>query len=404
MTEFKLSYTANEINRKLGKVDSLVSTVNGVTPDENGNVNIDVGSTGGIIDVIELPTENINESAFYRLLTAKFVSSYTIDGWTCYCVNGLPTVGESVSTDMVNITGYYNLPDNEVYGYADENISAVGGIPVGWYPIGVLGQAFNVTWGGVITDVDDIDDSVKVLLSYDFYIYKNGWSLVPFAYEKQPKFDITWDGDMTGRSALDMSMLGYNQGVYFVKVSDIIPTVDEVVGGSYKGVWHNEDGFNDNDFIYDNDLNTTTYPGAFIIGDFITVLYDADTLSNALGIPTGIYTNGVYFWIYTDVADGGHITRFTAPTKIIKIDEKFLPDMSVDISSLGLHSVATTGNYNSLNNRPTIYTDVIRYGVSNQGLSSTYKSNVRNNIDVYSRSEVDTKIAEAIGTAIGGSY
>lgn len=46
MAEYKLSYTAKEIDEKLGKVDALVASVNGVTPDENGNVNISVGSGG----------------------------------------------------------------------------------------------------------------------------------------------------------------------------------------------------------------------------------------------------------------------------------------------------------------------------------------------------------------------
>lgn len=39
-TEYKLSYTATEIDEKLGKVDSLVSTINGIAPDENGNVEL----------------------------------------------------------------------------------------------------------------------------------------------------------------------------------------------------------------------------------------------------------------------------------------------------------------------------------------------------------------------------
>lgn len=37
-TEFKLPYTASEINQKLGKIDSLVATINGNAPDSNGNV------------------------------------------------------------------------------------------------------------------------------------------------------------------------------------------------------------------------------------------------------------------------------------------------------------------------------------------------------------------------------
>lgn len=41
MAEFKLPYTANEISEKLGKVDNLVATVNGVAPDANGNIKID---------------------------------------------------------------------------------------------------------------------------------------------------------------------------------------------------------------------------------------------------------------------------------------------------------------------------------------------------------------------------
>lgn len=38
--EYKLSYTATEIDERLGKIDDLVKTVNGVAPDENGNVEI----------------------------------------------------------------------------------------------------------------------------------------------------------------------------------------------------------------------------------------------------------------------------------------------------------------------------------------------------------------------------
>lgn len=44
--EYRLSYTATEIDAKLGKIDNLVATVNGVFPDENGNVEIDVSGGG----------------------------------------------------------------------------------------------------------------------------------------------------------------------------------------------------------------------------------------------------------------------------------------------------------------------------------------------------------------------
>lgn len=50
--EYKLSYTATQIDEKLGKIDNLVATVNGVAPDKNGNVEIPV--SGGNVDQ---PTE-----------------------------------------------------------------------------------------------------------------------------------------------------------------------------------------------------------------------------------------------------------------------------------------------------------------------------------------------------------
>lgn len=46
-TEYKLSYTATEIDEKLGMVDNMVKSVNGVVPDENGNVDI-LGTITGI--------------------------------------------------------------------------------------------------------------------------------------------------------------------------------------------------------------------------------------------------------------------------------------------------------------------------------------------------------------------
>lgn len=359
------------------------------------------GSGAAIIDVIELPTENINEDVFYRLLNARFVSNFydSVDGWTCHVVNGLPFAGEPVSTDMVNITGYYNAQDNEVYGYADSMISAAGGVPVGWYPIGALAQAFDINWGGVITDVSDMDeDTANVLLTKDYYIYQDGWCKLPFACEKAPEFGITWDGVIGDKIALDMSMLGYEQGVYFVKVSDEVFTTDELVDWEYKGQYY--DGSTYKNTIYESSFDTATYPGAFTIDNAIVVLHDADALATALGIPSGIYTNGIYFWLYTE---SGYVSRLVSPPRITKIDEKYLPDMSVDVDSLGLHTVATSGNYNDLWNRPTIYTDVVRYSTT-QNLSETYKARARTNIDVYSKSEVLNMISNAIGSAIGGSY
>ena len=61
--EFKLSYTASEINEKLGKIDTFVSAVNGIAPDENGNVVIDDGK------ILNVTPERIVEGSLYNVRT-----------------------------------------------------------------------------------------------------------------------------------------------------------------------------------------------------------------------------------------------------------------------------------------------------------------------------------------------
>lgn len=55
--EFKLSYTANEINEKLGRVDKSVLTINGIAPDKNGNVEVSSSSSVTDEEVLELLME-----------------------------------------------------------------------------------------------------------------------------------------------------------------------------------------------------------------------------------------------------------------------------------------------------------------------------------------------------------
>lgn len=354
------------------------------------------GSGKAIIDVVELPTENINESAFYRLLSTEFVYwGEPVDEFTCYCVDGLPENPLPVTTDMESALFYYNVQDGAVSGYVDAMVSAGSGLPVGWYAIDILAQAFDVQYGGTITSISDSknDNYNRLLLKYDTYVYNNGWLKIPFAYEFPPKFDVTWDGDMTGRPALDMSMLGYANGVYFVKVSDDVFTTDEVIGGEIRVDYYNN-SFNIRS-IDEGSIDTSTYPGAFTIDNYVVIVHDENMLASALGIPAGMYPNGVYFYLYTEER---YVSRFTGPSSVIKIDSKF-----IDGANDNLHPVATSGSWYDLIDKPAIYNDVVRYD-SSQALSTFQKSNARANIDVYSKAEVENLLSTAIGSAIGGSY
>ena len=84
------------------------------------------GGSDGFIDVTELPTENINENATYRILEGTFV----LEGMmrydsTCYIVewdsDTVPEIlGESVFVNndgVFSYNGYYNRTNNTVYGY-----------------------------------------------------------------------------------------------------------------------------------------------------------------------------------------------------------------------------------------------------------------------------------------------
>ena len=294
-----------------------------------------VASGGSIIDVIELPTENIREDVWYRLLTAKlFTYGYAPEDWSCHCVNGLPEVGEAFTTNMNYFIVYYNTQDGTVSAYADAALATQYGLTAGWYPIDMVMQLGESTWGGIITDISDLDPNdgaFRLLLTYDFYTYKNEWVKTVLASEKAPKYNITWDGDMTGRPALDMSMLGYDPGLYFVKVSDDVFTTDELIGWHYTGRGY--DGENLGDEIYSNDIDTQTYPGAISISNAIVIVYDDELLATALGIPTGIYTNGIYFWLRTDPTDpasGGYVSNLTSPARITKIASEYLDTSIVE--------------------------------------------------------------------------
>ena len=158
-----------------------------VTFEVEGNV-VKINAQGGgstskaIIDVVELPTENINEEAFYRLLSAKWVSwGEVYNALTCHCVETLPDTAIPATTDMVNITAYYNASDGGVYGYVDDMLAGYFGIPSGWYSAEMLFQTVGWHYGGVITDIKDSDGDVdfKVLLGYTLYTHKDGkWETV----------------------------------------------------------------------------------------------------------------------------------------------------------------------------------------------------------------------------------
>ena len=144
------------------------------------------------VDVLELPTENIDEHRFYRIPEGMFVSEQGVVGGKCYYVAGLPSTGEPVTADGQSVNaGYYNTLDGDVYGYLPEPIASTAGVPVGWYPFSALAPVFGITWFGVIEDILDCPMDVEgvslgVLIESDVWYYKHGW---------MPVNPVGWHGE-----------------------------------------------------------------------------------------------------------------------------------------------------------------------------------------------------------------
>ncbi len=146
-----------------------------------------------IIDVTSLPTENINENAFYRVSSGSLVLDHIVfSGYTCHCVESLPSVGlpatdadpnlypDQPTIDLYYTSGnlYYTVADAELYGYIDDTLSTRLGLSVGWHPAADIFGAFDYEYVGVITALVDCptDGTFCLLLDYTIYSYKDGWA------------------------------------------------------------------------------------------------------------------------------------------------------------------------------------------------------------------------------------
>lgn len=161
------------------------------------------------IDVVSLPTSDIDTEATYRVLYGTFVLGKMLrNDSTCHMVewDSVPTEpGESVINDnngSFSYVGYYNVKDNTVYGYfgtetieflldwvdtSDLNYivklllkSYLKNMTAGWKTmqeiVSAVGSAMSITWGGVIPSTKAAADvnALYLYLSSETFCYKNG--------------------------------------------------------------------------------------------------------------------------------------------------------------------------------------------------------------------------------------
>lgn len=167
-----------------------------------------------IVDVVELPTENIDEDVFYRVVSGGFL--WEDSPWPDYsviCVEQLPETGEAVTTDMQTAIFYYSVADGGVYGYITEALSQATGLPVGWLSAETLAPAFGAAYGGVVNDIAEASatQTLYVLIEYVLWDYKGKWSRVKVGKPGEGKDSAVFGlGKAPGRSAVS---IGYAQSI-----------------------------------------------------------------------------------------------------------------------------------------------------------------------------------------------
>lgn len=132
------------------------------------------GGGGGIIDVTELPTENINANAIYRVpgsySKAESVALYAGGDTPINLADEVPTTINIV--DVLPETGnpvegengqelYYQCKDECVYGYIDTNMASAIGLSVGWHLYSSLAPMIfsDYTYYGTIHSLDEATDA-----------------------------------------------------------------------------------------------------------------------------------------------------------------------------------------------------------------------------------------------------
>ena len=137
-----------------------------------------VDADATIIDVTSLPTENINEDVFYRLLTGSLVINQVVQNtYTVHCVETLPEIGEpATNIDQTRGNVYVNLQDGDAYGYVDDILSSALSVPKGWYPASTLLGALGCEYKGVIFNIldDPRDGAFRILFKLVIWHCQDG--------------------------------------------------------------------------------------------------------------------------------------------------------------------------------------------------------------------------------------
>lgn len=243
--EFRLSYTANEINEKLR---NMVSSINGKTPDADGNINIEVSSGGAGVsswnDLTDKPFGEVTTRVegdtltwdgnkdglvnvmgmIYKISDNVLTADDVQNGATVTTSDGTQTscsgseIREWIETyGVVAFSGVYSVPSDNfeasgiVFPEAGIYVMADDAAPAYVKSITIPGYTGFVSEQTVITPID-----TKYLPEH-----------LQFGTEtKVVKDTVIFDGSFEGKTYVEVM-----DGQGLLKLSDVVPTAEELAHG-----------------------------------------------------------------------------------------------------------------------------------------------------------------------------
>lgn len=355
----EVNYPVTSVNGQTGDVvieipEQKDITVNGVSPDESGNIQIEIGS-GGVSS-----WNDLTDKPFYEKISPvtiewdgnkegrEVISKPNEDMYFVHVSDITPTTSEIINATVYATESY----GNEVYEYVMTEEEAYWGrftlteYTDDVYEVSTVPNSSRANFVVVKVDGASLSNGLifpkaGVYFSKDEDAYMSGLSLLEYTEIRKidEKFipdsiarmdDITWDnledkpfgelnvaiewdGNTSDRDSATGSYTWYH-------VSDNVPTVDELIDGIYTVYLHSNSSFNPVK-ITNRKINIS---GDCIIVDTYILIAKADNavIEEGSPYPEVLPKAGIYF---INISGNGYCSSLSYnATKTL--DEKFIPD------------------------------------------------------------------------------
>lgn len=346
--EFKLPYTASEVNEKLKKIDNKADLIDGKVPLEQ--LPDDIG--GGLTEV---SWEDVQDKPFYDTRIGSYYSqaenpnpvSFDIAafGYTCCKISDLVLTRDELFSGIniiINGTSHTPIESHIQFETSDFVMFQTGAafimpLKTGFISFEFSGMAveMNVPEMGIYC-VDDILSGAIIEIVCGGELKTIDLKFLPpnmaLGYEEKGE-GIIWDGNTDGLTevATEFEEDGTLIRLAFYKVSDETPSISEMVGRQWS--LSGADG-ESSEIVTEGSCSVFADDGSYMVGGdvFVIVCLSNDTtlpLAEMMGVAEDITFPEAGIW-FAKASVGGAVMMqaisLRSPDTLVPIDEKFIPD------------------------------------------------------------------------------